>query len=79
MSDRSVTRIYARHHQKYYDEHETVDDALNAQYWGAELGAIHPMQVLDADGDVVFDQHEHENIFDFCEEREYDWIAEYAK
>lgn len=76
-----ATLTYYRHGQKTTKEHDTVEDALRAAYWGEETGNISTDEVRDDDGEVVFSHPNEENIyiFQFCEERGYDWVADYVE
>ena len=78
-----ATLTYYRHGTKETNEHDTVEEALRSAYWGEETGHISVDEVRDDDGEVVFSRPNkavtEENIFRFCEERDYDWIADYVE
>lgn len=71
----TATLTYARKHRREEEEHDSVENALRAAYWGEETGQISSIIVRDDTGARVYDRNRDGNIFDFCEEREYDWVA----
>ena len=69
-------RIFHRHGQRYIESHGTVEEALRKQYWGEEGGYISSESVIGEGRQTIFERESDGNIFDFCEERGYDWLPD---
>lgn len=69
----NATLIAYRHGKERVEDHETVEEALRAAYWGEDGGYISTECVTDSNGETVFRRQTDGNIFDFCESRGYDW------
>lgn len=72
----TVLLRYYRYTHARQEEHDTVEDALKAAYWGEETGNIVTDTIIADESTVVYDRETDPNILDFCEARGYDWVAD---